>query len=122
MAGLPFPDEGFDLVMLTEVIEHMEDPFRAVREFNRVLRPDGPLVLATPDYGHMEERLGYLFGGTLPEPLEARLLPPRAGLVWTTAQPASVGTSPPPISTVLWPYPLATASCVTSSMVPPSRW
>ncbi len=46
---LPFPDQSFDVVLSTEVIEHVQVPARAVHELGRVLRPDGTLVLTTPN-------------------------------------------------------------------------
>ena len=38
---LPYPDERFDVVTATEVIEHLEDFRRVTREIYRVLRPGG---------------------------------------------------------------------------------
>jgi ubiquinone biosynthesis O-methyltransferase len=46
---LPFPDATFDVVLSTEVIEHVPDPALAVKEFARVLKPGGHLVLSTPN-------------------------------------------------------------------------
>lgn len=46
---LPFPDESFDVVLSTEVIEHVRAPAVAVRELGRVLRPGGTLVVTTPN-------------------------------------------------------------------------
>ncbi len=43
---LPFADDSFDLVVLCEVLEHLEDPARAVREAARVSRRH--LVLTVP--------------------------------------------------------------------------
>jgi SAM-dependent methyltransferase len=44
---LPFEDATFDLVYSNFVVEHLDDPARTFREFHRVLRPDGWLVLLT---------------------------------------------------------------------------
>jgi SAM-dependent methyltransferase len=44
---LPFDDASFDLVYCNFVVEHLDDPARTFREFHRVLRPDGWLVLLT---------------------------------------------------------------------------
>jgi SAM-dependent methyltransferase len=45
--ALPFEDGAFDLVLCTQVIEHLLDPAAGVRELARVLRPGGTLVLTT---------------------------------------------------------------------------
>jgi 2-polyprenyl-3-methyl-5-hydroxy-6-metoxy-1,4-benzoquinol methylase len=42
-------DESFDVVVSSEMIEHTEAPERVVKELARVLRPDGLLVLTTPN-------------------------------------------------------------------------
>ena len=47
LEALPFEDEAFDLVLCTQVIEHLLDPAAGVRELARVLRPGGVLVLTT---------------------------------------------------------------------------
>jgi 2-polyprenyl-6-hydroxyphenyl methylase/3-demethylubiquinone-9 3-methyltransferase len=46
---LPFADATFDAVLSSEVIEHTPDPGRAVREYARVLRAGGYLVLTCPN-------------------------------------------------------------------------
>jgi SAM-dependent methyltransferase len=45
---LPFPDDVFDLVISQESVEHVPDPFRAVQEMARVLRPGGRVYLQAP--------------------------------------------------------------------------
>ena len=45
---LSFPDESIDACCLTEVIEHLEQPERAIHEVARVLKPGGRLILAFP--------------------------------------------------------------------------
>ncbi len=46
---LRFEDGSFDLVVCFEVIEHLEDRERALGEFERVLAPEGLLVISSPN-------------------------------------------------------------------------
>ena len=47
---LPFPDESFDIVLFMEILEHLRlNPLHALREVRRVLRPNGRIVLSTPN-------------------------------------------------------------------------
>lgn len=39
--ALPFPDASFDVVLAQDILEHVHDPMRTLREIRRVLRPDG---------------------------------------------------------------------------------
>lgn len=45
--NLPFNDESFDMILCSEVLEHLVDFKKAISEMHRVLRPDGKLVLTT---------------------------------------------------------------------------
>lgn len=45
-----YPEHHFDLVVLHHVIEHMDDPVAAVRQCFRILKPDGRLLVGTPDF------------------------------------------------------------------------
>jgi SAM-dependent methyltransferase len=42
-------DESEDFVIANHVMEHVEDPFRALKSMNRVLRPNGIAFVALPD-------------------------------------------------------------------------
>jgi 2-polyprenyl-3-methyl-5-hydroxy-6-metoxy-1,4-benzoquinol methylase len=44
---LMFNDNEYDCVIFLEVIEHLNDPVKALKEIYRVLKPNGKLVLAT---------------------------------------------------------------------------
>ena len=47
--SLPFPDNSFDLVVSDQVLEHVEgDPFLAVEECRRVLKPGGIVIHTAP--------------------------------------------------------------------------
>jgi ubiquinone/menaquinone biosynthesis C-methylase UbiE len=45
---MTFEDASFDGVICLEVLEHVRQPFRAVMEVSRVLRPGGMLLLTVP--------------------------------------------------------------------------
>jgi SAM-dependent methyltransferase len=47
--NLPFGKECFDLIVSLETIEHVEDPKRTIGEFGRCLKPNGRLVISTPN-------------------------------------------------------------------------
>jgi len=48
--AIPLPDNSFDTVTSTEVLEHVPDPLKAMTEMCRVLRPGGHLILTAPMY------------------------------------------------------------------------
>lgn len=45
---LPFQDRAFAVIVSQEVLEHVADPFKAVREMGRVLNRSGRLLLQVP--------------------------------------------------------------------------
>ena len=47
---LPVDNQSFDTVVSTELLEHVPEPLRALREMHRVLKPGGYLILSTPMY------------------------------------------------------------------------
>ena len=59
---LPFKDETFDVCSMIEVIEHLYFPKRALREIHRVLKKNGKLLLATPNFVNFIDRINVLMG------------------------------------------------------------
>ncbi len=59
---LPFDDQSFDLVYCAEVIEHLFDPDFAMEEFTRVLRPNGKVLITTPNLASWYNRIMLLLG------------------------------------------------------------
>jgi len=47
--NLPFKDESFDAVVSFDVIEHVQDDLKFLREIKRVLKRGGKLLLETPN-------------------------------------------------------------------------
>lgn len=48
ITNIPVKDKSFDTVMCIEVFEHIPEPVKAVKEFNRTLKPGGKLILTAP--------------------------------------------------------------------------
>lgn len=83
---LPFRDGVFDVVVLNEVIEHVNDDRATVAEAVRVIRPGGHVVIYAPNRLYPFETHGiylgnrFVFGNIplvnwLPNPLRKRLVP-----------------------------------------------
>jgi SAM-dependent methyltransferase len=87
-------DERFDVIVLADVLEHLEDPVVGIDRCVELLRPNGVLCVVTPDPSSVTSRLaggrwwGYLAGHTclLPRRTLRELLAER-GLVVTVDAP-----------------------------------
>lgn len=67
--ALPFADASFDLVLFCEVLEHMtNDPLACLLEIKRVLRPNGQLIVTTPNVARLENVARLVVGQNLYDP------------------------------------------------------
>ncbi|GGB08542.1 class I SAM-dependent methyltransferase [Puia dinghuensis] len=48
ITAIPLPDHSVDAIMCTEVFEHIPDPIGALKEFSRLVRPGGYLLITAP--------------------------------------------------------------------------
>lgn len=48
ICSIPEPDASFDCILCSEVFEHLPNPIDAIREFSRLLKPEGKLILTAP--------------------------------------------------------------------------
>ena len=57
---LPFPDDHFDCVVSFETLEHLVEHDELMTEFRRVLKPEGFLVISSPDKKTYSDDTGYV--------------------------------------------------------------
>jgi len=48
ITNIPEPDSSFDAIMCVEVLEHLPSPILAIKEFSRLLRSGGHLIITAP--------------------------------------------------------------------------
>lgn len=61
--NLPYKDQTFNYVVCTEGIEHMENSHHLIREFSRVLKDYGKIILSTPNILNIRSRISFLLRG-----------------------------------------------------------
>ena len=63
---LPFRDKSFNTLTCLEVIEHVLNPIQLLKDLNRVLHPNGQLVLSTPNIRYFKNVGKLLLTGRFP--------------------------------------------------------
>jgi ubiquinone/menaquinone biosynthesis C-methylase UbiE len=48
MTNIPFPDESYDFIYASHVLEHIKDDEKAIKEIARILTPGGIAILHVP--------------------------------------------------------------------------
>ena len=56
---------GFDAIVAIEVIEHLENPYQFLRRVHALLKPDGVLIVTTPNVVDLDSRRQFLIQGDL---------------------------------------------------------
>jgi ubiquinone/menaquinone biosynthesis C-methylase UbiE len=67
----PFDNQTFDYAFCIDGPEHAENLYHVFREFYRILKPNGQLILSIPNYSNIESRVKQFFYGVL-EPIHHR--------------------------------------------------
>ncbi|MBN1684729.1 MAG: methyltransferase domain-containing protein [Gammaproteobacteria bacterium] len=62
------PNDTFDYICCVDGLEHMTNPYKAVQEFVRVLKPGGYGIFSIPNYSNIEKRAQFFFSGYLTKP------------------------------------------------------
>ena len=62
---LSFPDAFFDIVLATDVLEHVFDPKSLMVKIRRVLSPKGIVIVIVPNHFSWHERIKIIMGGGL---------------------------------------------------------
>ena len=57
---IPVNDNHADMLICQEGIEHFSDQLKVFKEFNRVIKKDGKLLITTPSYSNLEAKMSYL--------------------------------------------------------------
>lgn len=67
IGSIPVPDDSFDAILCSEVLEHIPEPILALQEMGRILKPDGRLFLTAPLGSGLHQLPYHFYGGYTPE-------------------------------------------------------
>ena len=81
---LPIVSESADYVICQEGVEHIADQIQMFKEFSRILKLGGKLLVTTPNYSNLRSRLSYLLGES--EYFGKYMPPNEIDSLWFTSQ------------------------------------
>ena len=84
MEGIPMDEKTADWVICQEGIEHFSNQFKALTEFNRVLKLNGSLIITTPNYSSLRSKLSYFLSES--ERFHSMMPPNELDSVWMNNQ------------------------------------
>ena len=58
---LEIDDNSIDIIICQEGIEHVSDQYSLLKEFNRILKKDGELIITTPNISNIRSKVSHLF-------------------------------------------------------------
>ena len=87
MEGIPIRDAQADMIICQEGIEHFSDQFKAFKEFNRILKKNGSLIVTTPNYSSLRARLSYFLSES--ERFNSIMPPNEIDSIWMNEQKIS---------------------------------
>jgi SAM-dependent methyltransferase len=64
--AIPVEDESFDAILCTEVLEHVPEPIKVLKELGRILKPNGSLFLSAPLGSGLHQQPFHFYGGFTP--------------------------------------------------------
>jgi len=76
LSQLPFPEAVFDIIISQWVVEHIPEPALCFREFYRVLKKGGGLILVTNSIYHPLMFFSSIFPAAIRDDIKKFLLPP----------------------------------------------
>ncbi|MBN8547704.1 MAG: methyltransferase domain-containing protein [Deltaproteobacteria bacterium] len=64
--SIPVPDASFDVLLCTEVFEHVPEPIEALREMSRIVKPGGRIFITAPLGSGLHQLPFHFYGGYTP--------------------------------------------------------
>ena len=63
ITAIPVPDASFDFILCTEVLEHVPEPIKAIKEMARILKKGGMILLTAPLGSGLHQQPYHFYGG-----------------------------------------------------------